>query len=340
MDKIKLVHVDTMSCEAIFRIAPNGDYIIVCQCGDVREPAIGNKEYIFRSVDNGESWSDGTSIIDVPGRAVYATEVWVHDGLIDVFCTLHDGRFLNSENIVMRSRDNGKTFEKLRSEKKDGVLEFIRGVVTLENGSVLMPYQRYELSAETVAMLEKEDKLIMSSNLECVKTGTYLYKQFPGERIESNAVITPSVINGVYRWKWTEPTVAELSDGTLVMLLRVDGTGRLFKAVSCDGGKTWGKLEKTEIKNPGNKPKLIRLSNGKIALINTFNEKLGWEGRQPLSVWISDDDMNTWKYKRDIVKFDGRLSYPDGVLSPDGKHILFSFDFNRHDIYFVNHEIV
>ena len=55
MNRIKLVHLDSLSCEAIFRIAPNGDYVIISQVGDVTEPAPQNRVHLFRSTDKGES---------------------------------------------------------------------------------------------------------------------------------------------------------------------------------------------------------------------------------------------------------------------------------------------
>ena len=110
MTGIKLVHVDTLSCEAIFRIAPNGDYIIISQCGDVTEPAPKNRVYIFKSKDLGKTWSKPVSIYPEDGKAVYATEVWVHDGIIDVFLTTHNGKFVYSKTFVMRSYDDGETF--------------------------------------------------------------------------------------------------------------------------------------------------------------------------------------------------------------------------------------
>ena len=43
MTGITLVHRDMLSCEAILRRAPNGELIIVSQCGDVAEPAPLNR---------------------------------------------------------------------------------------------------------------------------------------------------------------------------------------------------------------------------------------------------------------------------------------------------------
>ena len=59
MVDIKLVHTDSLSCETIFRIAPNGDYIIISQCGGNCEPAPENRVLLFRSTDKGQTWQKG-----------------------------------------------------------------------------------------------------------------------------------------------------------------------------------------------------------------------------------------------------------------------------------------
>ena len=54
---IKLVQRELLSCEAIVRRAPNGELLLVCQCGDVTEPAPLNRVYVWHSRDDGENWS-------------------------------------------------------------------------------------------------------------------------------------------------------------------------------------------------------------------------------------------------------------------------------------------
>ncbi len=339
MTDIKLVHVDTLSCEAIFRIAPNGDYIIVVQCGDVTEPAVKNRVYIFRSKDEGKNWSKAVAVCPENGKAVYATEVWVHDGLVDVFLTAHTGKFLSSETFVMRSEDSGQTFYRVADVPQWEGLIFIRGVLPLQDGTYLFPFQRYSMSKQENDILERECRYFMDGSVEFAEVGMYIGRDVFSAWKEGKSIRLPIEWNGCKVWKWPEPTLAKLSDGRIKMLLRVDSAGYLYECVSRDGGLSWSEPVKSNLKNPGNKPKLVQFPDGRIGLINTFNSTRGFCGRKPLSVWISDDDMKTWKYKRKVVDFDGWLSYPDGIVTQDGRHILFAFDFNRHDTYFVDHTV-
>ena len=124
------------------------------------------------------------------------------------------------------------------------------------------------------------------------------------------------------------------------MLLRINNAGYLYKSISLDDGKTWSEIEKTDIPNPNNKPKLIKTNDGTIILLNTPNSKVGMINRNPLEVWVSYDDMKTWSKKIRVLDFPSSyLSYPDGIYDEESKSVKFSFELNRHDVYYVDVEI-
>ncbi len=337
MDRIRLVHTDTLSCEAILRIAPNGELIIISQCKDVSEPAPLNRVLAFHSKDGGESWESSGLVVEENGRAQYSTEVAVIGDVIIVFLAEHDGNFTDSRSFLAVSKDNGYTFEKREFPEKRGFC-FYRGVLPFR-GKYLLPYQHYPVTEEQDRELQSKGLKIWNSTVGEVRMGTLSTEDFRSFVSSERDAVLPLYNNGVKRWVWSEPTLAPLSDGRIAMLLRFDGRGVLYRSISEDRGRTWSEPEKTEIPNPGNKPKLIPLPDGRIALLNTPRSGSTYINRQPLSRWISDDDMKSWSYKRDIVTFPGWLSYPDGVVSEDGKRILFAFELNRHDIYFDDAEI-
>jgi predicted neuraminidase len=201
----------------------------------------------------------------------------------------------------------------------------------------MIPYQQYEVTAQEQSVLKHSGKYIWNADIDHVNAGV-LVCDSDFSKIDHRGNIPISLLmNGVKRWQWPEPTLARLNDGRLTMLVRINHTGRLHQAFSEDEGKTWTSLEPTNLKNPGNKPKLIAMPGGKIALLNTFSEGSAYIDRQPLAVWITDDDMATWSYQETLVTFPGWHSYPDGIVDDDGTTILLAFEFNRHDIYFVEH---
>jgi len=331
-DKIKLVHLDSLSCEAIFRIAPNGDYIIISQVGDLTEPAPLNRVLLVRSTDGGNTWSKGESIYPEDGRAVYLTEVAVDEKSIYVFIQAHNGGFLDWDCMVLRSDDSGNTWVNLgRVPCFENSFVFLRGVIKLSNGRIIIPYQNYYVSLTENEKLKREDKIICASDLEFMETGT-LYSD-DGVHFEKSKPINIALrtADGKKLWQWTEPTVAELSDGTLIMLMRINNSGRLWKSISNDCGVTWSAPEKTFIPNPNNKPKLIKMKDGRIILLNTPNEKSGFRYRFPLEVWISNDDLKSFYYKHTVADMPGAYSYLDGIFDEKNEAVLFAFEFNYYD---------
>ncbi|WP_216821055.1 sialidase family protein [Singulisphaera sp. GP187] len=132
---------------------------------------------------------------------------------------------------------------------------------------------------------------------------------------------------------WAENSIAELTDGRIVMILRGDRLGGvLYSAESKDGGKTWPEFAtKTAIPNPGSKATLDSLGGDTVAMLHNPNPK----HRSPLALWVSFDGLKTWPYQRVLVPESsdgpkGTLNCPDGFVSQDQQWLHFAFDDNRH----------
>jgi len=323
---------------------PNGDFLLVSQCGGFSEPAPENRVYFWHSKDKGRTWDKKQNLWPEDGRAVYQTEVSVIGFEITVYLTLHNGRFLDWECIMMKSHDNGYTWFNAGPPPVFDSFVFFRGIIRTSKNVLILPYQRYPVTLELNKQIKEEEKYLH----RCPELITYNENGILRSEDEGNSwQVFPAVtLSHKERWHWGEPTVCELDDHTLVMLLRVNGSGYLWRSDSKDGGRTWCDVYQTDIPNPNNKAKLIKLPNGDIALLNTpsklskpLEKMTKITDRCPLALWISSDGMKTWYYKRDLITFPGAISYPDGFCSADGKHIYLSIEFNRHDIYFIDHEI-
>jgi hypothetical protein len=104
-----------------------------------------------------------------------------------------------------------------------------------------------------------------------------------------------------------EPAVAELADGTLLMVFRTC-LGHLWRCTSKDGGLTWSAPSSTGLASPLANPKVARIP-GSDAIILVWNfAKAGisrswgsgpsannvWGPRKPLVLAISRDAGKTW----------------------------------------------
>ena len=339
MTTFHLVHRDSLSCEAIVRETPGGALLMVSQCGGPSEPHKENRVYFWRSTDNGETWGKPEKIWPEDGQAVYQTEVCTLGNDILVFLTLHNGDFLNWKCVVMRSGDDGHTWVNMGEPPCFSKFVFFRGMIRLESGALVMAYQRYPVSDKlNNELIEKGIPLYKAGEFIPYNENGILRSDDNGKTWESCPVVT--LLQNREKWHWGEPTVCELEKDHLVMLVRVNGDGYLWRSDSYDGGRTWTEAKRTEIPNPNNKVKLIRIPDGRIALIHTpTNRSFRLTDRYPLEIWISDDYMKTWKYQKRILSFPGAISYPDGFCTPDGRHIRFAIEFNRHDVYYIDHEI-
>ncbi len=123
-----------------------------------------------------------------------------------------------------------------------------------------------------------------------------------------------------------EPTLAELSDGRLLMLIRTS-LDRFWQAISEDGGRYWRIIYPSTIDASNSPGYLLRLQSGRLVLV--WN-RLHLEGREypkvhlpqhtefpcswhreELSIAFSEDDGKTWTKPLVFAKQPGgQLSYP------------------------------
>ncbi len=104
---------------------------------------------------------------------------------------------------------------------------------------------------------------------------------------------------------------------------KLDGSVRMFarnrmrdiaETVSCDGGLSWSETRLTGIASPDTRFFISRTPSGKVILINNDMK----EQRERMSIWLSDDDGESWKYKKLVDDPTHHLTYPDADFY-DGK---------------------
>ena len=198
--------------------------------------------------------------------------------------------------------------------------------MTAKDGKILIPYQHYELTREEHDRVMKLScPTVLAAKIEFCETGV-LISEDGGKSFEKHVA---ALLPMTPEWAWGEPTIAELSDGTVVMLMRKDREGVLQRCDSHDGGYTWGAFYPTDIINPDNKPRLINLPNGKTAL---FHTPCKHGARYPYELWISGDDMKSWEEKIRLTDFPGSYNYTDGFY--ESGHIHAVIEHNRHTVLY------
>lgn len=322
-----------LCCDTILRKMPNGDWVAFFLSGGPIEPHPENRAYCMRSTDEGASWGRLRQLFPGAGApALVITEVSVIGDRVIAFMTAHEGGFINWKTYYAESFDSAHTWGEIRPVPHVSDHSFIRTLHRLKNGDLILPYQHVEISKEECETLLGEGKKIFQGVNAEFENGVLIssdggksWSAHGGVKLSDKA-LTSSFI-------WMENDIAQLSDGTLSMLCRVCRTGRLYRSDSKDGGRTWGPTYATDIPNAASKIRLFNLDGGRIALLhNPAEYRPGLFCRNPISLWISDDDMKTWKVKRDIENFPGALSYPDGFVEEGWLH--FVYDYSRHDVIY------
>ncbi len=328
MNELRLIYRGTypklVCCQVIVREMSDGDFLAFFQTGGPVEPHPDNRIYVSRSQDRGESWSEPQLWQDFGGHAVMLTEVYLHAGEAHVFFYTHNGRQFDWQNYTCVSRDAGHTWEDVRPMPCLPRFAVIRGRVFLPEGGWMLPYQRFEEGADFAA-LDAAGKSIGASKLTFPKNGALLsYDEGKTwERSQETRVPADSFF-------WNENGVAALGGPRFAMLIRTN-EGCLYRSDSKDNGHSWSPAFPTAIPNPSSKIRLFNLPDGRIALLHNPNPNVGFAGRHPLSLWISDDGLQTFYEKRDSVTFPGALAYPDGFVEANGQVLHYGFDYNRHD---------
>ena len=314
-------------CDQTLRMLPSGEWVVIFMTGGTIEPELANFVALCRSRDQGQTWGALEPVLRFPDRGCTLSEVVLEGDAVIVFVTTHAGYFDQWRNYTITSRDGAHTWSAPEPFAPLPRRGFVRNLYRTSWGEWVLPYQCYETTGDPDASPLKDGTFKQAWN------GVFVSG-------DGGATWTASArVRGRY---WAENNVVELRDGRLVMLVRADGTGCLWRSDSRDRGRTWSEPAPTAIPNPGAKFRLFRLRDGRIALVHNPNAQTSHPNskhyalchRNPLALWVSNDDLQTWGHQRVLTDFPGHLAYPDGVVDAAEEYVHFAFDYNRHDVIY------
>ncbi len=265
----------------------------------VRDDATNNCLLISTSANDGRTWSTAAVIPATVGQftgmggfGCLADTLFIF-GYLDI---LDENGNIESRNIhIIRSKDQGKSWEYV-------------GAVENPNAYKLLTYT---------------DAITLSS---ADGAGSGVDMVFPVNRLHDDGTsgcLAAYTTDGGVTWKLSyelyddaaaehedglsEATVMEREDGTLVMLIRHQGSAVDTFAVACsyDQGRTWKDLKQSSVYTVNTQPMMFRYRND-IMLSWGGNNMCGGLSRlrTPFSVAISYDGMETFENIQDLyVKY-------------------------------------
>lgn len=300
--------------EPVIARMPDGTLLSLSLTGGPKEPDDGNVVGVVRSEDNGYTWSAPEVLFAHSRRACWAPEMYVDGDAVCILVHTYSAESRYRELIAYQSfsYDSGKTWSQPRSLPSGLSNLVFRQRVVLRNGTWVFPvyWQACENAWDWVKT-PVEDSL----TVQWPKRSGVVISHDQGESFSLHGELKDTVL------LW-ENNVVELSDGKLVMLMRAERAGVLYRSESIDSGKTWSKAMPSDIPNPNSKIILLRYGEKIILFHNpsTLQSKLDFSARKPLSMWVSHDDMATWKHK--IVLTEEPMFYPHVVVDKKEKKFL------------------
>ncbi len=165
--------------------------------------------------------------------------------------------------LLMSSDDQGKSWSKPREVGSGPGWNCRSNGVKLKNGTLLIPTHHLRFPHISSVLLSSDNGRSWTRGPE---------------------IVTPGDVGSA------EPSVAELPDGKLVMVLRTTD-GNLWLVRSADHGRTWEAPERHDLPAATSSASLICASNGKLVLThNPTKPPL----RTELTMRVSDDGGRTW----------------------------------------------
>lgn len=341
--------------EALLRPVAPGHLLCSWTTGGFSEPWAGNVTMAARSCDGGKSWSAPSILFAHPSRGLFTTELFVpRDGEVHAFLqTYGNGAWMTElQSYRAISRDGGETWVGPHSIPGGIQNVWVNRGIRLSSGRWIIPVSWAELIGEEwappsvgrapVAGQVGERRLCQvelpygaDSELHyragvawSDRNHRYVCGVLISENDGESFSLHGYLRGGAHGWL-IEPRVVELLNGHIAMLIRSQYDGWLWQSESPDGGMSWSDPVRSNIPNPGAKVNLLRARDGRIFLLHNPSRHDGevMGGRNPLSLWISDDDMRTWRIQVDLIRDanpSASLNYPDGYL-----------DEEHHELHFV-----
>jgi len=278
------------------RLADGGLLLVYWGPVGINHPPGSTRVFCRRTDDGGRTWGPEREVAHhAECLAVGSSAVAASDGAVHVFYMgFYRSVWTDGEPDMAQtrsdlwhtvSRDHGETWQKPQMAYR-GYTGATNGAVQMGSGHLVVPFSY---------LVPSPGRLVSACVVSDDNGATWAL----GEAVDLGG-------HGDHAGAM-EPTVVELSDERLWMLIRTT-QGRFWEAFSKDHGLTWTDVAATEIASPSAPSHLTRLASSRLALVWN-NTMATTQGRDALSLAFSEDDGATWTTPIVCARA-GQVSYP------------------------------
>jgi hypothetical protein len=274
----------------------------------------GAKIYVSLSPDGGKTWNApktvltpeaGKSMAD-PNMLVAGNRIFVYSSKINA-----PNKIEKTWTIGTESLDNGTTWSEpfeVPTQHQYVVGKQHNGIV-LRDGSFLMAIA-WDKWPEMGMAARSEGEMDLTAGVLASRDGRKWTQH--GALHATYDKLTPGGTNGL-----CEPSLVELENGEILMILRSGGTHH-YQSRSSDGGMTWSTPVPSSLTGHNTPTALLRLQQNPKEIVAVWNNSP--LTRTPLSTAISGDGGRTWSVPRILASTtDGQqVSYPGLTQAADG----------------------
>ena len=285
-------------------VTKHGRIFLGWYSGGTSEPHMDNYNILIYSDDGGKTWSKPLFVIPSSHeKNVHALDIQL---FIDPQDVLHVVWVQNNTSPVPKNKPSAQPGQPLA---------FVDGYMFND-----FKHAEWEIICDHPdddSLKFSEPKFVYNGFLRCkptfLKNGDWVC--FAYDQLNNRYGYSISSDNGkTYTHRYgaekkstycDEAMAYELNDGRIRMLARTN-LGELAESYSEDGARTWSDAVLSGITAADTRFYVSKLPSGRVLLVNNDDA----ESRSKMTVQLSEDDGETWKYKKCI---DARcdISYPD-----------------------------
>ncbi len=242
------------------------------------------------------------------------------------------------------SSDHGKTWsatDKVVLENEGGLNVMSVSLLRLQSGQIALFYLRKNSTSDCIPMMRLSDDEAMTwgNPIPCIRDRegyfvlnndrviqldngrlllTVAQHNFPGGTFSGKGILycyysddqgktwtTSKAVPNPDSIKLQEPGLVKLNDESLLMFIRTDAGTQCFTK-STDGGKTWGRVSKSQLISPVSPATIERIpSTGDLLAVWNNNLSLDEDiskQRTPLNIAISRDEGISWQKIKTLEK--------------------------------------